>query len=86
MKPKLEYVFSAERTDGTLANREYETFPNVGSPYTSLVELAAQIAARRYGPGETGIRVTFLGWREVDKPLEDVVPMNRFTLTVQRTT
>lgn len=82
---ELEYVFEYSvlscSNNGEWVKRSIFTFPNRGKrgPW----QLAGDIAGQQMNPSEQGVRVEFLGLREVNGSVE-ITPNSPFTVVLYR--
>lgn len=79
---EIQYVFQVEHKScapggGWVRKTEFVT-PNNGNPY----EIAGKLAASGMSVTETGVRVVFLGLRQVG--CDQITDMGGFTLELQR--
>ena len=86
---KLEYVFKLEfkscaPAGGWVDRSQIATFPNSGK--AGPWELGAMVCGQAMKPSETGVRVTYMGLREVgvsNSPTDSGLN-GRFTVTLER--
>lgn len=87
---KLNYVFTVQflscKGDGSWTHvRSTYLHPNKGNQSPAM--MAATIAADCLAPAESGVRVNYLGLREVEEkgmPVNPITPMNNLTVEIRR--